>query len=107
MCVMSMVMDHYSEKWNDWVNKPYSPTVPVTPEFYPVIMPLIPQPTQLTPEEIAEFRKLLERARKYDRDNGEPDCELAEKKELLENLAKKLGVDILFPEASSTPGSEP
>lgn len=91
MCVVSMIMDHYNEKWKQYPQ----PSVPV----YPFVIPTIPFPQlvpSITPEEIAEFRKLLERAREYDKQNGEPACELDEKKEALKKLAKELGVEIAF-----------
>ena len=98
MCVMSMVVDHYREKWT------------------PVVIPMIPFPggaggigglpvtlfttppqvPPITAAEIEEFRKLLERAREYDRKNNEPDCEMAEKINALKLIAEKLGVDISF-----------
>ena len=86
-CVVSMVMDHYWEKWNP---PPY--VVPHVP--FPVYVP--PQPPIPTPAEIEEFKKLLERAREYDKKNNEPDCELQEKKDKLLKLAEELGVKIDF-----------
>lgn len=80
MCVVSMVMDHYHEKWSQ---PPYKNPLPN-------IFPLSP----ITNEEIAEFRKLLERAREYDKRNNEPDCELEEKRRRLLDLARELGVKI-------------
>ena len=56
---------------------------------------MLPTP-QITKEEIEEFRKLLDRAREYDKRNNEPDCETKEKKEKLLALAKELGVEINF-----------
>lgn len=50
----------------------------------------------ISPEEIAEFRKLLERAREYDRKMNQPECELAEKKAALKQIAAALGIDISF-----------
>lgn len=85
MCAASMIYDHYRDKWNDLYRRSQEPTAPI-PDPVPAI----------TPEEIAEFRKLLERARKYDRENNEPDCELEEKREKLRKLAEELGVDIAF-----------
>jgi len=78
MCVVSMVMDHYTDRW-----KPMIPSQP--------ILEMIPQIPQA---DIDEFYKLLERAREYDRKNGEPDCELEEKKEAIRKIAKQLGVEI-------------
>jgi hypothetical protein len=80
MCVVSMVMDHY---WDKWSPPPQLPTFPMVP------------PT-ITPEEVEEFRKLLERAREYDKKNNEPDCEIAEKRDRIKALADSLDVKIDF-----------
>lgn len=84
MCVVSMVIDHYDDSWR----RRFAPHLTWQP-MEPV--PLIPSRS-----EIDEFRRLLERARKYDKDNSEPDCEMAEKKQKLKALAEQLGVDISF-----------
>lgn len=80
MCVMSMIMDHYQDKWTDRLGD---------------TMPLPGWP-MISKEEIEEFRQLLERAREYDRRTGQPDCELDSKRQALLNLAKELGVEIKF-----------
>jgi hypothetical protein len=90
MCVMSMVMDHYQDKWGR-----YAPNPTVAPNIFPYPIPA-PATVGITPEEIAEFKKLLDRAREYDRTHNQPDCELDSKKENLKNLAKDLGVEIEF-----------
>lgn len=82
MCVVSMVTDHFTEKWR--------PLVSDEPYLKRVTQPLIPQ------ADIDEFYRLLERAREYDRKHNEPECELEEKKETLRKLAKQLGVEIKF-----------
>lgn len=86
MCVVSMVMDHYNDKWR----------VAPSPNFYPWVLPGVPAEPKITKEEIEEFRKLLERARQYDKDHNEPDCELAEKRQRLLDLADELGIEIDF-----------
>lgn len=86
MCVVSMIMDHYDDKWNKKIQEPK--TIPFT---YPPLT--IPHVTQ---EEIEEFRRLLERAREYDKRNNEPDCEMESKKKRILDLAKELGVEINF-----------
>lgn len=91
MCVYSMIADYYQDKWKKlWENVPY---VPPTTLPAPIIFP---QP-QITQEELKEFRELLERAKKYDKENNQKDCELDSKKETLRQLAKQLGVEIEFP----------
>lgn len=76
MCVVSMIMDHYYDRWQPLVSQP--------------IVPII------SSQEIEEFRRLLERAKEYDRRNNEPDCELPSKKKRIKNLADVLGVKIKF-----------
>ena len=96
MCVVSMIADHYWDKWKDRTPAPYYPTQPFNPIPGQPFIPQTPWIPAITPEEIAEFRKLLECAREYDRKNGEPDCELEEKKQRLKKLAEELGVTINF-----------
>jgi hypothetical protein len=79
---------------------PRSPIPPAEP--FPLPPPFPVQPPRQ--EELEEFRRLLERARKYDRDKYdrdkyEPDCELEEKRNLLKQMAEKLGIDISFVDA--------
>ena len=76
MCVVSMITDHYLDKWkrnSDWA------------------MPILP-----TQQEIDEFRRLLERAREYDRQHNQPDCGLEEKRAAVKKLADELGIDVSF-----------
>lgn len=95
MCVVSMVMDHYYEKWQQ-PPTPWNPLVPIPDESPVPVGPLKPVPKMPTPEEIEEFRRLLERAREYDKRNQEPDCEMEEKKEKVRKLAEELGVKVDF-----------
>ena len=44
--------------------------------------------------EVALPAELLKRAKKYDEDNGEPDCEIDEKMDVLRKVAKLVGVDL-------------
>lgn len=85
MCVRSMIMDHYDDKWNKKIQEPRT-----IPYIQPVSVP------HITPEEVEEFRQLLERAREYDKRNNEPDCEMESKKKRILDLAKELGVEINF-----------
>lgn len=80
MCVVSMVMDYYQDKWERQYIYPTQPTFPTFP----------------SKEEIKEFRELLERAREYDRKTGQPNCELEEKKDAIKKLADNLGIEISF-----------
>lgn len=91
MCVVSMVMDHQYNDWNDKWRKIQEQDKTPTP-IWPKPQPVPP----LSDEEIESFRKLLERAKQYDIDNNEPNCELEEKKKKLLDLAKEMGVEINF-----------
>lgn len=85
MCVSSMVMNHYHNKWH---RPPYYPPEPRVPG--------VPFVSPITPAEIAEFRSLLRKAREYDAKHHEPDCELDEKQQKILELANALGVDVSF-----------
>ncbi len=98
MCVVSMIVDHYWDKWH-----PYRPEPPYRLPSWPDPNPLpqYPLPHQVpsklpSPEEIAEFHELLRKAREYDKRNNEPPCESEEKKKRLKDLADELGVKISF-----------
>ncbi len=89
MCVVSMMMDHYQDKWRRELDR-----INTLPPLVPIPAPPAPQIPQ---KDVEEFYKLLERARAYDKANSQPDCELEEKKQKLKELAKLLGVEIVFP----------
>jgi hypothetical protein len=92
VCVYSMVVDHY---YDDWFQRRWTTTVPDF-EIRPVVVPAA-LPWQVpTQAEIDEFRKLLDRAREYEKRNNEPDCELEEKKARVRKLAEELGIKVDF-----------
>jgi hypothetical protein len=66
----------------------------------PYVQPQISvTPIQLqvpTKEEIDEFYRLLEKARQWDIEHGEPDCGTEEKRQRLKELADELGIEINF-----------
>ena len=89
MCVASMIFDHFHDKW--------APRIIPVPTWPPTYIPIpVPSAPLVSPDEIAEFRKLLDRAREYDRKTNQPDCELDKKRKKLKRLAKDLGVEIDF-----------
>lgn len=85
MCAVSMVLDHYQDKWNDplrhWVFNP-SPFEVSREEF------------EALKKEVLEMKELLKRAKKYDADNNQPDCEIDEKVALVRKVAELVGVDL-------------
>lgn len=89
MCMVSMIMDHY---WDKWQQPQYVPVPVVHHAIFPgSLAPLPKVPIQ---EEIDEFHRLLRRAREYDAKHNQPDCELEEKKQKLLKLAEELGIKI-------------
>jgi hypothetical protein len=98
MCVSSMIGDHYRDKWNDkhpWIAPGIQPYQPYQP-FQPLVVP-----PQVSREEfdalrsdVLEMKELLKRAKKYDEDNHEPECEMAEKMALLRKVAEAVGINI-------------
>jgi len=72
MCMVSKIMDKYHVRWQN------------------------PLPVPITSAEIAEFRDLLEKARRFDRDTNQPDCGSDKKKQALLKMAEALGIDISF-----------
>lgn len=92
MCVVSMVYDHQFEKWHD--RTPPGEFILPNHGLSPIANPLIINP--ITQEEVDEFRRLLERARAYDRKHNQPDCEMEEKKRLIRELAKLHGLNVDF-----------
>lgn len=85
-----MIIDHYKDRWG----QPYRPLVPWTipPQQFP-LPPNIP-----TQKEVDEFHELLRKAREYDKNNNQPDCEMESKKKQLLELAEQLGIKISFDE---------
>lgn len=96
MCSVSMIGDHYNDIWRD---RPWYPNT--TPAPMPGTGGAIFNPSQVTRAEfddlkrqVTEMTALLKRAKRYDEDNGEPDCEMDEKMDLLRRVAKMVGVDL-------------
>lgn len=86
MCVVSMVGDHYADKWEPFKKVPNFPTF------------LEQQVTRAEFEQIKrdveELKLLLIRAKKYDEETGQPDCEIDEKMDLLRKVADAVGIDL-------------
>jgi len=108
MCVVSMIGDHYHDKWKTWPliqPEPYQPIQPLIPDdnitkkkFDGYFKNLQPPPTRKEFEElkkeVEEMKKLLQRAVRYDEANNEPHCEMEEKVAVLKAVAKMVGVDL-------------
>jgi len=90
MCVVSMIGDHYNDKWKDFnfdkIN-PYSTG--------PYIEPTVSKKEfDALKKEVQEMKQLLIKAKIYDEQNNEPNCEMEEKVALLKRVAEMVGVDL-------------
>jgi len=88
MCVVSMVGDHFHEKWNPLQTNPY----PIT---YINNEPKVDKKDfDSLKKEVEDMKALLIRAKLYDEKNGEPHCEMEEKIATLRKIAELVGVDL-------------
>ena len=98
-----MIGDHFGDKRDEKYKLPPSE---------PTIFPYIPGPSPVYPEvtkiefdkmrdelkkEIKDLQELLKKAKIYDEQNNEPDCELEDKKKRLREIAEAWGLEIEFP----------
>lgn len=102
MCVVSMVGDHYNDKWKDR-HFPSTWTWPGSgagSQGYPPLNTVSKQEFDSLKAEVLEMKQLLLRAIEYDKRNSEPNCEMEEKVALLKQVAKMVGVSLedVFPQ---------
>lgn len=81
-----MVMDHYRER--------YDPYIFTTPNIFYSGPEVTRAEFDKLREDVSEMLKLLRRAKKYDKDNHEPNCENEKKVAVLRAVAKAAGVDL-------------
>ena len=76
MCVVSMIGDHYSDKWKDLYPFPVIPVEPTsTPSNPSVFYELVSREEfEALKKEVLEMKQLLKKAIKYDQENNQPDC---------------------------------
>ncbi len=91
MCVVSMIGDHFHDKWDPL--KQIQPSTITTDQLHKYLAPTRKEFNDLK-KEVEEMKKLLERALEYDKRNNEPNCEMEEKVALLKKVAKMVGVDL-------------
>jgi hypothetical protein len=92
MCVVSMVMDDFGQDWQK--RYPPEPLIPLQ-EPTPYQMEIEGLRQQFK-EQVEILERLIKRAKQYDIDNNEPDCEIEDKKKTLQDIADKFGVKINF-----------
>lgn len=108
MCTVSMIGDHFTDKWNDkWIH----PSAPNTTAPWPntitsrpnTTLPYVPPITvslvskeefEELKKEVLEMKQLLKRAVEYDEKNNEPHCETEEKIATLKKVAAMVGVSL-------------
>ena len=113
MCTVSMIGEHYIEKWVPaypqvgWPIIPTTPTVPDWPDTRTA--PGTPAPVgeiridlssvsraefEELQRDVQEMKELLKRAKRYDEEHDQPDCENDEKMAILRKVAEALGIDL-------------
>jgi hypothetical protein len=80
MCVVSFIQDNIPP----WI-EPYKPNPTVWPDENFRMREL--------ERRVVELEKMVKDAKQYDIDNGEPECEVEEKLEIVRKLCKELGID--------------
>lgn len=89
MCTVSMVGDHYRDR----ISRLY-PNVYSWPATTMTIPPVSREEFDALKREVEQMKDLLKRAKEYDERNGEPDCEIEEKMDLLRRVAKLVDVNL-------------
>ena len=103
MCVVSMVGQHYDEKWWPQIKPqpqqiPFDKTTITTTDLEKWLTPTKADFDALK-KEVEEMKKLLQKALEYDKRNNEPHCEMENKVALLKKVAELVGVSLedIFP----------
>lgn len=92
MCTVSMIGDHYGQRFPGvypWATNP-------VPVGMPAGMPagVSKEEFDALKKEVENMKELLTKAKEYDEKNNEPHCEMEEKVELLKKIAKLVVVDL-------------
>lgn len=100
MCVVSMIMDDYRDRWKRPWELPLPTSIPPVQPYpsgglKPFTLPEISREEfNELKAEIEALKELIKAAKKYDEATGQPDCEMDEKVAMIKSLAKALGVDM-------------
>ena len=97
MCTVSMIIDHTQDLWKHrypgvWPTAPLPGTYP--DPFQPFTPPINRQEFDALKREVEDLKKLLVKAKKYDEETNQKDCEMADKVELIKRVARLVGVDL-------------
>jgi hypothetical protein len=84
-----MVGDFYQEKW-----RPLENYIDRTQNQYTFTTGVSQEEFDKLKQEVKDMKELLKRAKIYDEQNNEPDCEIEGKIALLRDIAKVVGIDL-------------
>ncbi len=84
MCTVSMIGDHFNNKWQH----------PTYQQIFTNIPDVSRAEFEALKKEVEEMKVLLKRAKEYDEKNNEPNCEIEEKMALLRKFADVVGIDL-------------
>ena len=91
MCVVSMIADHYIDKYQERRLLPE----PITLQWQQWVAPQVTRAEfEELQREVKEMRTLLEKAKVYDLKHNQPGCEVEKKMAVLRKLAEMVGVDL-------------
>lgn len=98
MCVYSQIVDYETDRWKKryWTTEPWKDNdisiipVPYNPPNY--------KEKEKLKKEVEELKKLLKLALKFDKNTDQEECESEDKKKILSDMAKQLGIEIEFPD---------
>jgi hypothetical protein len=89
MCAVSMIGDFYKDKWTS----PLTGKIGTLPWPYDYVQ--FPRSEfEALKREVLEMKELLKRAAEYDKKNNEPHCEMADKVQILRNVARIVGISL-------------
>lgn len=102
MCVVSMIGEHYHDKWDKWILPPQTTTYPVPSVTTATLNFEMVSRKEFDDlkREVLELKELLKKAIQYDQDNNEPNCENEQKFATLQKVAELVGEtleDVLTP----------
>lgn len=86
MCMISFIGEHYTERWN----------VPPLPQVaWPREIDGVTRiEFEMLRREVENMKALLIKAKLYDEEHGEPDCEMEDKVAILRKVADLVGVSL-------------
>lgn len=110
MCVVSMVGDHFSDKFKQpgyddllkrikeqWQQPIFPIQTPLTDTSITItnsISTVTKQEFDALKKEVEDMKALLKRAKIYDEQNNEPNCEMEDKVQMLKKVAELMGVSL-------------